>query len=177
MIAIVGTYITYLPFWWDDFTQKIAPNGIKKIKSLLTKRDAVGERSNKFWPCGTRKEHEIPRDQKIFPKIGYNITWLSMTCRRPDPPSKKEDINCISRPALWPPLPPPHLCEEWLFRPLNYSWIGRPIRADKKIICQCTRRVTTLSRPPLESSRRGESKSAGSIFVKVIYDLFFQNNF
>ena len=39
--------------------------------------------------------------------------------------------------------------------------------------CQQTRRVTTLLRPPLESSRQRESKSAGSIFVKVMFDLFF----
>ena len=47
----------------------------------------------------------------------------------------------------------------------TYSWIGRPIWADKKLIYQRTRRVTTLLRPPLESSRRGEFRSAGSIFV------------
>merc|ERR1711966_632216 len=35
-----------------------------------------------------------------------------------------------------------------------YSWVGRPIRADKKIIYQQTRRVTTLLRPLLKSSRR-----------------------
>ena len=58
-----------------------------------------------------------------------------------------------------------------------YSWIGRPKRADKELIYQRTRRVTTLLRPPLESSRREESKYAGSIFVKVIFDLFFQNHF
>ena len=46
-----------------------------------------------------------------------------------------------------------------------YSWIGRPIRADIKLICQRTRRATTLLRPPLESSRRGEFRSSGSIFV------------
>ena len=47
----------------------------------------------------------------------------------------------------------------------TYSWIGRQIRADKKSIYQRTRRATTLSRPQLESSRRGESKSALTIFV------------
>ena len=46
----------------------------------------------------------------------------------------------------------------------SYSWIGRPIRADKKLILEKTVRATTLSRPPLESSRRGESRSAWSIF-------------
>ena len=48
---------------------------------------------------------------------------------------------------------------------LLYSWIGRPIRADKKLICQRTRRVTTFLRPLLESSRRGEFRS--------IFDLLF----
>ena len=33
------------------------------------------------------------------------------------------------------------------------------------------------SETPLESSWRGESKSALSIFVKIIFDLFSQNNF
>ena len=46
-------------------------------------------------------------------------------------------------------------------------------RADKKLIYQRTRRVTTLLRPPLESSRRGEFRSALSIFVKSIFDLLF----
>ena len=46
-----------------------------------------------------------------------------------------------------------------------YSWIADQRHAHKKSICQRTRRVTTLSRPPLESSRRGESRSFRSIFV------------
>ena len=37
--------------------------------------------------------------------------------------------------------------------------------------------LTTIARPPLESSRRGKSKPVLSIFVKFIFDLFFQNNF
>ena len=48
---------------------------------------------------------------------------------------------------------------------MQYSWIGRPIWADKKLIYRRTRRVTTIPRPPLESSRRGEFRSSGSIFV------------
>jgi len=35
----------------------------------------------------------------------------------------------------------------------------------------------TILRLPLESSGRGKSRSAWSIFVKFIFDLFFQNNF
>ena len=54
----------------------------------------------------------------------------------------------------------------------RYSWIGHKIRADKKLICQRTRRVTTLLRPPLESSRQGESKSAVYIFVRPMFGLF-----
>ena len=38
-------------------------------------------------------------------------------------------------------------------------------------------RATAIPRPPLESSRQEESRSAWSIFVKFIFDLFFQNNF
>ena len=58
-----------------------------------------------------------------------------------------------------------------------YSWIGRPIRVDKKIIPEKTVRATTIPRPPLESSRRGESRSAWSIFVKFIFDLFYKITF
>ena len=41
----------------------------------------------------------------------------------------------------------------------------RSARRTQKIICQRIRRATTLLRPPLESSRQGEFRSAGSIFV------------
>ena len=61
-----------------------------------------------------------------------------------------------------------------LVTPLKYSWIGRPLRADKKLIYQQTRWVTTLLRPPLESSRRREFKSAGSIFAKSFLSSFFK---
>ena len=47
----------------------------------------------------------------------------------------------------------------------NYSWIGRPIGADKKSIYRRTRSVMTITRQPLESSRQGEFRSAGSIFL------------
>ena len=70
-------------------------------------------------------------------------------------------------------LPSLNLCFLSLVLCREYSWIGRPKRADKKIICQRTRRVTTLLSPPLESSRRGEFRSALSIFVKSIFDLLF----
>ena len=53
----------------------------------------------------------------------------------------------------------------------NASWIGRPIRADEKSISRRTRRVSTISRPPLESSRQGEFRSAGSIFLWSFFDL------
>ena len=46
-----------------------------------------------------------------------------------------------------------------------YSWIADQRDAHELLICQRTRRVTTLSRPPLESSRQGESDSVWSIFV------------
>ena len=41
--------------------------------------------------------------------------------------------------------------DDWLAR-WPYSWIGRPIRADKKSIYQQTRRDTILSRPPYSES-------------------------
>ena len=53
----------------------------------------------------------------------------------------------------------------------SYSWIG-PVDAHEKPIPQRTKRATTISRPPLESSRRGEFNSAGIIFVKVILTFF-----
>ena len=63
----------------------------------------------------------------------------------------------------------------WVAR--TYNWIGRPIRADKKIIPKKNVRAATIPRPPLESYQQEESRSAWSIFVKFIFDLFFQNNF
>ena len=44
-------------------------------------------------------------------------------------------------------------------------------------IPQQTRWATTIPRPPLESSRRGESRYACVIFVGSIFDLFFRDNF
>ena len=46
-----------------------------------------------------------------------------------------------------------------------------------KINPEKTVRATTIPRPPLESPWSGESRSAWSIFVNFIFDLFFQNNF
>ena len=46
-----------------------------------------------------------------------------------------------------------------------YSWIANQRDAHKKSISQATRRVTTIPRPPLESSRQGEFRSEWSIFV------------
>ena len=46
-----------------------------------------------------------------------------------------------------------------------YSWIANQPDTQEKLICQRTRRVTTIPRPPWESSRREESKSALPIFV------------
>ena len=58
-----------------------------------------------------------------------------------------------------------------------YSWIADPQDAHKKLICQSTSRVTSLSRPALESSRRGESRSTGFIFVWPILTSFFKITF
>ena len=46
-------------------------------------------------------------------------------------------------------------------------------RADKKSICQRTRRATTLLRPPLKSSRRGESRSTEYIFLWSFLTSYF----
>ena len=48
---------------------------------------------------------------------------------------------------------------------------GPPVETHEKSIAGRTRRATTIPRPPLESSQRGESKSALTIFVKFIFDL------
>ena len=48
----------------------------------------------------------------------------------------------------------------------------RKINSRKK-----TKRAMTISRPPLESFQWGESKPPLTIFIKLIVDIFFQNNF
>ena len=48
-----------------------------------------------------------------------------------------------------------------------------PSRRTQKPTYRRTRIVTTIPRPPLESSRRGESKPALTIFEKFIFDLLF----
>ena len=59
----------------------------------------------------------------------------------------------------------------------KYSWIERQKYAHKKLIPKKIVWAMTVLRPPLESSWQGESRSVWSIFVKFIFDLFFQNNF
>ena len=88
-------------------------------------------------------------------------------------------LEFTQMPDIWKPTKG-CICEncknggkKWLLVPNNYSWIGRPIRADKKSTCQRTRGATTLSRPPLESSRRGEPRSAVHIFLWSFFDLLF----
>ena len=47
-----------------------------------------------------------------------------------------------------------------------YSWIADQLSAHKKLICQRTRRTTTIPRPPLESSWREKIRSTWYIFVR-----------
>ena len=54
-----------------------------------------------------------------------------------------------------------------------YSWIGHPIRADKKIIPEKTVGATTIPRPLLKSSWLRESISDLTILVKSIFNLLF----
>ena len=54
-----------------------------------------------------------------------------------------------------------------------YSWIGPLVETHEKSICRRTRRVTTIPRPPLKSSRQGESRSTGYIFLWSFFDLLF----
>ena len=51
----------------------------------------------------------------------------------------------------------------------HYSWIGPPVETHEKSICQQTIRAMTIRRPPLESSRRGEFRSAVIIFVYALF--------
>ena len=60
-----------------------------------------------------------------------------------------------------------HLPQYLAHSVVQLDWTSNTSR--EKSICQQTRRVTTLSRPPLESSRRGESKSTLTIFVQVLF--------
>ena len=50
-------------------------------------------------------------------------------------------------------------------------------RRTRKVNSQKIIRAATISRPPLESSWQGEIRLEWSIFVKFIFDLFFQNIF
>ena len=59
----------------------------------------------------------------------------------------------------------------------EYSWIADQRHAHKKSIFRQTRGVTTLPRPPLESSRLGESRSAVTIFVKSIVGVLFSETY
>ena len=59
--------------------------------------------------------------------------------------------------------------------PLQLDWTSSLSR--QKLITGKPIRGTTIPRPTLENSSQGESKSALTIFVKLIIDLFFQNSF
>ena len=59
----------------------------------------------------------------------------------------------------------------------HYGWIGPPVETHEKSIAGKMVRAKTIPRPPFESSWQEEPKSALTIFVKFIFDLFFQNNF
>ena len=52
-----------------------------------------------------------------------------------------------------------------------------PSAREQKIIPEKNRNGDDNFETPLESSRQGESKSALSISVKDVFDLFFQNSF
>ena len=76
----------------------------------------------------------------------------------------------VEQPLCDPEMP------SWILKDLTYSWIGPQVETHEKSIPGQTRRTTTISKPPLESSWQGDSKSAWSSFVKVILT-FFRNNF
>ena len=56
---------------------------------------------------------------------------------------------------------------------ISYRLIGRPIRADKKSICQRTRRATINPRQWMKSSRRGEFRSSRYIFCGQFLTSYF----
>ena len=51
------------------------------------------------------------------------------------------------------------------------------MRAHEKLIPEKYQKAMTNPRPPLEGSWQGKSKSAWTIFVKFIFDMFFHNSF
>ena len=55
---------------------------------------------------------------------------------------------------------------------LPTAGLDPPVETHEKSIYQRTKRAATIPRPPLESSWRGESKSAVTIFVKFILTSF-----
>ena len=55
----------------------------------------------------------------------------------------------------------------------KYSWIGHPIGADERLICQRITRATMNPRPQMKSSRQGESRSFWYIFLWSFFDLLF----
>ena len=57
-----------------------------------------------------------------------------------------------------------------------YGWIGPPVHAHKKTIPENTRTSTIISRPLLERSWRGESRSAWTIFEKSFLTSFFKTS-
>ena len=64
-----------------------------------------------------------------------------------------------------------------LFEPiwLQLDWTSNT--SQQKINSRKNVRATTIPRPPLENSQRGESRSAWSIFVKFIFTSFFKTTF
>ena len=48
---------------------------------------------------------------------------------------------------------------------VEYSWIANQRDAHETLICQQTRRVTTIPRPRMKSSWRGEFRSSGFHFL------------
>ena len=57
-----------------------------------------------------------------------------------------------------------------------YSWIADQPDTHEKLICQRTRRVTTIPRPPVESSRQGEFRFSGFHFLWSFFDLLIKKS-
>ena len=67
-------------------------------------------------------------------------------------------------------------CHRLSFMP-QYSWIGPPVDAQTKTICQQTERATTNPRSRTKSNWREQSRSAWSIFVWFTLTSFFKMTF
>ena len=99
----------------------------------------------------------------------YLENTLFFACPPPSSETRKIFLISSKRPTIreiqdkWASRLPPGWASGWFIRTIQLDC--RSATRTRKTICQRTRRVATLSRPPLESSWQGDSESFRSIFV------------